>query len=139
MDKLTGPNSTESGASLSAKEMDACVGSIADYFGDYLSAILKGDDVQNLIFSTKPIKMLKALISVPDILLMRKVERFCKGLQSLSEIDRDRYARRIGELTSERARFSSKHNQQNRGRREACFLGKRIYCSHRMRSRRKEL
>lgn len=102
MDKLTGPNSTESGASLSAKEMDACVGSIADYFGDYLSAILKGDDVQNLIFSTKPIKMLKALISVPDILLMRKVERFCKGLQSLSEIDRDRYARRIGKLTSER-------------------------------------
>lgn len=41
-------------------------------------------------------------MSIPDMLFMRKIERFCRGLQSLTKEESEKYVTNIEKLTSQR-------------------------------------
>lgn len=102
MDEPIEPNAVRCETTLSGQQIVESVSSIADYLWDYVSAGLRGESIPGLTLSGATIKFIKTVMSIPDMLLMRKIERFCRGLQSLTKEESEKYVTNIEKLTSQR-------------------------------------
>ena len=102
MDKPIEPNAVQCETTLSAQQIVESVSSIAEYLWDCVSASLRGESVPGVTLSGATIKFIKTVMSIPDMLFMRKIERFCRGLQSLTKEESEKYVKNIEKLTSQR-------------------------------------
>lgn len=102
MDEPIEPNAVRCETTLSGQQIAESVSSIVDYLWDYVSAGLRGESIPGLTLSGATIKFIKTVMSIPDMLLMRKIERFCRGLQSLTKEESEKYVTNIEKLTSQR-------------------------------------
>ena len=85
MDKPIEPNAVQCETTLSAQQIVESVSSIVEYLWDCVSASLRGESVLGVTLIGATIKFIKTVMSIPDMLFMRKIERFCRGLQSLTK------------------------------------------------------
>ena len=102
MDEPIEPNAVRCETTLSGQQIAESVSSIVDYLWDYVSAGLRGESIPGLTLSGATIKFIKTVMSIPDMLLMRKIERFCRGLQSLTKEESEKYVTNIEKLSSQR-------------------------------------